>query len=127
MEITPAHMHMHLEVSFRAGMLPIGSNGEPGVQGAVVFGMHGIGVSTPRAAEVAEATAGFANDVHMPNGMMFTIGIWSMMFAAGTPPTFTMLTGSTTRLLGASPKLHWSMAPFTTCLGMLSFSWISFL
>jgi len=33
-----------------------------------------------------------------------------------------MLAGSTIRLLGATPKLHWSMAPFTTCLGMFIYS-----
>jgi len=73
-EITPAHMHMHVEVSFRAGMLASCNIGEPGVQGAVVFGMHGIGVNTPKAADVAEATVGFAIELHMPNGRMFTIG-----------------------------------------------------
>jgi hypothetical protein len=121
-EITPAHEHMHLEVSFRAGMLEINTVGEPGAQGATVFGMHGIGVSTPRAALVAEATVGFAIEVHIPNGMIFIIGLWSMILAAGTPATFTMLTGSTTRLLGATPKLHWSKAPLTTCLGISFYS-----
>jgi hypothetical protein len=37
--------------------------------------MHGIGVSTPMAAAVAAATAGFAGDMHMPNGMMLTMGL----------------------------------------------------
>ena len=36
--------------------------------------MQGIGVSTPRAAAVAAATVGFAIELHIPNGMMFTIG-----------------------------------------------------
>jgi hypothetical protein len=36
--------------------------------------MHGIGVNTPMAAAVAAATAGFAGDMHMPNGVMFAIG-----------------------------------------------------
>lgn len=42
--------------------------GEPGIQGAVVTGMQGIGVKTPNAAAVAEATVGFAGDEHMPKG-----------------------------------------------------------
>jgi hypothetical protein len=57
--------------------------GAPVTQGAGVFGMHGIGVSAPIAADVAAATAGLAREVHIPNGMMFTIGTWSMIFASG--------------------------------------------
>jgi hypothetical protein len=37
--------------------------------------MHGMGVSTPKAAAVAAATEGFAGDMHMPKGMMFTKGM----------------------------------------------------
>jgi len=73
-EITPVHLYMHVEVSFMAGMLAIFIIGEPGVQGGVVFGMHGIVVNTPRAADVAEATAGFAIELHMQYGKMITIG-----------------------------------------------------
>jgi hypothetical protein len=68
--------------------------------------MQGIGVSTPNAAAVAAATAGFAGDMHMPNGMMFTKGTLSMMFASGWFPVLTRFTGSTTRLLGAMPIMH---------------------
>ena len=58
--------------------------GEPGVHGAGMTGMQGMGVSTPKAAVVAEATVGFAREVHMPNGRMLTIGTLSIIFAAGT-------------------------------------------
>jgi hypothetical protein len=34
--------------------------------------MQGTGVSTPAAAVVAVATAGFEGVMHMPNGMMLT-------------------------------------------------------
>jgi len=47
----------------------------PGAQGALVAGMQGIGVSTPDAAAVAEATVGLARDWHMPNGAIFTMGL----------------------------------------------------
>jgi hypothetical protein len=53
-----------------------------------------------------EATAGFAGDMHMPNGMMFTKGTLSMMSASGWFPELTRFTGSTVRLLGAIPMLH---------------------
>lgn len=76
--------------------------------------MQGIGVSTPEAAAVAEATVGLASDMHMPNGMMFTIGMWSLMLAPGGPSTFTRLTGSTTRLDGAIPNEHMRIAPWVT-------------
>ncbi len=71
----PAHMQMHLLVLFNAGMLAIRTVGDPGTQGDVVMGMHGIGVNTPNAAVVAVATVGLAMELHMPNGMMFTIGM----------------------------------------------------
>src|SRR5262249_42293087 len=110
----PAQMHMSFDVSSSAGMLAISTVGAPGAQGAGVFGMHGIGVSTPSAAAVAAATVGFAGLWHMPNGMMFTMGLLSMMLAAGTFVVITRFTGSTTRLLGAKPMLHFSMAPMHT-------------
>lgn len=74
-EMTPPQLHMHLQVMFSAGMLPIMTVGDPGIHGDVVMGMQGIGVSTPIAAAVAEATMGFASDMHMANGGMFTIGL----------------------------------------------------
>jgi hypothetical protein len=76
--------------------------------------MHGMGVSTPSAAAVAAATAGLAGQVHMPKDMMFTMGTWSMMFAAGMLLVFMRLAGNTTRLLGAMPKVHCRVAPLHT-------------
>jgi hypothetical protein len=108
---------MHLEVLFSAGMLPIFTVAEPGAQGALVAGMHGMGVNTPKAAAVAEATVGFAIDEHMPNVGMFTIGTWSMMLAAGAP-AWVMLTGKTLNAAGATPKLHVINAPDVTSCGM---------
>ena len=55
-EMTPPQVHMQVHVLFRAGMPPIVVVAAPGVQGLVVTGMQGIGVNTPRAAAVAEAT-----------------------------------------------------------------------
>jgi len=97
-----------------AGIPPISTVGTPGVHGAIVAGMHGIGVSTPRAAAVADATTGLARLIHIPNDMIFTMGTWSWMFAAGWSPARVRLVGSTTNELGAIPMLHWSIAPFVT-------------
>lgn len=74
MEMHPPHRHMHWLVLLRAGMLLINTVGDPGAHGAGVLGTQGTGVSTPRAADVAAATAGLARLVHMPKGMMFTRG-----------------------------------------------------
>ncbi len=73
--ITPPHAHMHWQVLFNAGMLLISTSGTPGTQGAAVTGTHGMGVSTPKAAAVAAATAGLLGVVHMPNGGMLAIGM----------------------------------------------------
>src|SRR5262249_17859023 len=106
MVMTPSQLHRHCDVLFRAGAPSISTVGDPGTQGAAVAGMHGMGVRTPRAAAVAAATVGFAIEVHIPNGRMFVIGIWSMMLAASGPPSITRWIGKTTSALGASPKLH---------------------
>jgi hypothetical protein len=74
MVMTPPQLHIQVEVLFKAFMLPIISMGDPGDHCWVVTGMHGIGVSTPNAAAVAAATMGLARQLHMPNGMMFTMG-----------------------------------------------------
>ena len=73
--ISPAHMHISVEVLSSVGMFPSITVGAPGTHGAGVAGTQGIGVSTPSLATVAAATTGFAGDLHMPNGMMFTIGM----------------------------------------------------
>jgi len=83
--MTPPQVHMSVEVLLRAGMPPIVTIGEPGAQGATVTGMQGIGVSTPSAAVVAEATAGFEGVMHIPNVGMFTIGKLSIIVAASSP------------------------------------------
>ena len=52
----------------------ISTVGEPGVQGAGITGIQGIGVITPIAAAVAEATVGFASEEHMPKGGILAMG-----------------------------------------------------
>jgi hypothetical protein len=91
---------------------------EPGVHGEVVTGTHGMGVSTPRAAAVAEATAGFAMDMHMPKVGIFVIGMLSAIVAAGAPH-MVLLVGSTTRADGATPKEQVITAPAVTSCDMM--------
>lgn len=73
--ITPAQLHMQTDMLSSAGWPAISVWGAPGVQGELVAGMQGCGVSTPNAAAVAAATCGLATLIHIPNGMMFTNGI----------------------------------------------------
>lgn len=114
-------MHMHVWVLSNAGMFPISNVGAPGIHGEVVAGIQGIGVKTPDAAVVAVATVGFDGVVHIPKGLMFTMGTWSMMLAAGWLPDNVRLTGSTPKDDGATPKLHISMAPLTTWIGTTAY------
>ena len=113
MLMTPPQVHMHLDALLSAGMLAISTVGEPGAHGAGTTGTHGIGVNTPIAADVAEATVGLAMLEHMPNGMMFTMGLLSMMLAAGGPPHIVRLAGKTESADGATPNVHCSIAPAT--------------
>jgi len=117
MVITPPQVHMQVQVLLSAGMPPIIQVAEPGVHGVVVTGMQGIGVKTPRAAAVADATAGLAIDMHIPKVGMFVIGIKSMMLAAGAV-ALTLFTGSTLSAEGAIPNEHIMTAPAVTCVGI---------
>jgi hypothetical protein len=90
----------------RAGLLPIITVGEPGVHGAVVTGMQGWGVNTPKAAEVAAATCGLLKVMHMPKDITFFIGILSIMVAAGMLLVITLFSGVIVREAGAAPKVQ---------------------
>jgi hypothetical protein len=79
-----------------------------------MLGRHGIGVNTPIAAAVAEATCGLDIDMHIPNGGILTIGLFSMMVAAAGPPALTIPTGKTLSAEGAAPKVHIICAPEAT-------------
>lgn len=94
-------------------MFPMSTVGAPGAHGAGVTGTQGIGVSTPSAAVVAEATVGLASEEHIPKGGILTMGFESMMVAAGVPVSV-RFSGSTTSVDGAAPKLHIMFAPMHT-------------
>ena len=114
MEMEPAHMHIHLLLLVSMGFPPAVMVGAPGTQGAVVAGIQGMGVSTPKAAEVAAATVGLAGDLHTPKEGMLLIGAKSMVVAAGLLSTMTIWPGRTVRGAGAAPIVHWSKAPVVT-------------
>lgn len=75
-----------------------------------MLGMQGMGVSTPMAAEVADATVGLANDEHIPNEGMLTMGLKSMILAMGLLASITRFSGVTMSLQGVMPNEHWSVA-----------------
>jgi len=99
-----------MQLLSRAGIEPTMTVVLPGAQGALVTGTHGIGVSTPIAAEVADATVGFASDIQVPNVGTFTNGLLSMIVATGmftmTPPVGRIVRGA-----GAAPNEHFIIAP----------------
>jgi len=109
--ISPAQAHISLQLVSSAGKPAIVTVGVPGVHGAVSTGIHGAGVNTPIAAAVSAITAGLLVLMHMANGGTFTIGLLSMIVAAGIPPAVTRFSGRTIRAAGVVPKLHFSMAP----------------
>src|SRR5271163_5301507 len=115
--MTPAQVHISLEVESSAGIFPIRTVGAPGAHGAGVTGTQGTGVSTPAAAVVAVITAGFVGAEHIPKGGIFTIGLLSMMLAAGVPVSV-LFWGRTTSVDGAAPKLHSIAAPMQTCIAI---------
>lgn len=104
MEMTPPQLHIHLLELFNAGLPQTSTVGEPGVHGAAHTGTHGIGVSTPRAAEVAAATVGLAILLHIPK-VIGGFGI-SIIVAAGSFEFSTVICEVTTSGAGATPKLH---------------------
>ena len=104
---------MSLQLSSSAGMLPMSSL-PPGAQGETMAGMHGIGVSTPIAAAVADATVGLDMDWHMPKGMTLTMGAKSMMVALGLFCIMGRRGTVIASVEGVIPKVHFSMAPMHT-------------
>ena len=111
--MTPPHAHMHLALLMSAGMF-ITFTCPGGAQGAVITGTHGIGVSVPKAAAVADATVGLAKDWHIPKGMIFDMGAMSIILAMSIFPHFGRNGTLTISDDGAIPKLHCSIAPIQT-------------
>lgn len=101
--ILPPQAHLHLEFFVSAFLFAIFTLLEPGFHGPAISGMHGIGVSTPIAAEVAADTVGLDIDLHIPKGGILTIGILSITVAAGRLSANTLLIGGTTSVLGVRP------------------------
>ena len=111
---------MHLHVLFSAGFPPTNTVGDPGAQGAAIIGVQGIGVNTPAAAAVAADTLGFAMDVHIPKGIIFVVGMLSIIDAAGILLHITLAVGRTLSTDGAIPKLHISCAPEVTMIATIN-------
>jgi hypothetical protein len=111
-EITPAHVHIHLDELLRAGDFRNITVSDPGAHGAVT-GTHGVGVNTPLAAAVADAVVGFAKDEHVANGGILDTGIESRILAATFLSAITVGT-DTMRVEGADPKLQDMLADRAT-------------
>lgn len=121
----PPHWHMSMESLVRAGLPPINSFGLPGIQGPAIIGIHGMGVSTPKAAAVALATFGLARLLHIPNGIIFITEMLSMMDARAWE-LMTLAPGRTFNTDGAAPNEQVMDAPAQTQHGIYISSYINF-
>lgn len=106
--------------SVRHGCPPTSTVNCAGIHAAVT-GVHGCGVSTPNAAAVAEATAGFVSDEHIPNGPMFANGAPSATTHAGTPPMRVVKLDVPLKTLGIVPNVHRVVPPVTHATINISF------
>lgn len=98
----------------RIGFPPTSFVGASGVHGPVGTGTQGqgVGIGLP-------IPAGFAGELHTPNGGMFVIGTKSITVPTGLPSKSTGLgMGVGTKTDGAAPNAHCSWAPATTGSGM---------
>lgn len=120
--IIPPHVHINFELLLRDGIPATRTVGEPGIHGAVVTGMQGMGVSTPIAAAVAAATVGFEGEMHIEKGRILTKGLLSMILAIGIA-VLTLFKGRTVNELGDTPKLHLSIAPPHTAIPIIIPHW----
>lgn len=103
-----------MELSVKAGLPFTMTVVDPGTHVPTILGIHGIGVKTPKAAAVAEATVGLAKLLHIPKDMIFTNGLLSITVAIGCDDTFTKLVGKTVNVDGIAPKEHIKIAPLHT-------------
>ena len=85
-EIMPPHWHISLVVLLRSGFPQTWTVGTPTTHVPGIAGVQGAGVNTPRAAEVAEMTAGLLGQEHMPK----VAGLLSMMVATFKFMAFTV-------------------------------------
>jgi hypothetical protein len=106
--------------SFVRHFKPLASGAGPHIQIPAVTGTHGCGVSTPNAAAVAAATAGFDIAVHIPKGSKFDIPALSCTVAAGIPEKLTLFCDVTTSDPGAVPFVHIHEAPVTTGIAIIT-------
>ena len=113
MEIWPAYIHMHLQSCVRQGF-PCAKTILPAGIHALVAGMHGCGVNTPSAAAVAAATCGFANDEHIPKGLILIIDFASVKVATGLPLIWIIGALVAFNTDGVVPNEHATVAPLFT-------------
>lgn len=109
-EICPPQLHIHLQLSNNTGKLEIFTC-PPGAHGAAITGIQGMGVSTPIAADVAEATVGLASDWHMPKGAILTIGLLSMILPIAMFINLGRVGSIIDKVDGANPNVHCKSAP----------------
>ena len=97
-----------------------------GIQGDIITGIHGMGVSTPSLVAVAAATAGFVIVLHIPKDFIFTIEMQSVTEATFVPFISTLFRGVTISEHGVAPNEHAMIDPFITTDITVAFNSLSF-
>ena len=115
MVMTPLQRQLSMDVLLSAGKLLTSTVGEPGIQGATVFGTQGAGVKNTGGGLFV---AGFVGLLHIPKGGIFTVGLKSMIVAISMD-VFTVPAGIV-RLEGATPNVHIIIAPPHTQMAIVS-------
>lgn len=86
-----------------------------GAQGAVVFGTQGAGVNKTGSGRFV---AGLTTLLHMPKGIMFALGLLSIIVAIG-PLAIMVVCAFVFRVAGAVPKVHCKFAPIHTPIAIV--------
>jgi len=110
----PPKAHMSIESLFSIGPILVKTVGFIGIHVPAGVGIHGPGVSTPIAAAVNAAVAGFIRLMHTPNGAMLRNGTQSAIFPMGPAFPITMDAGRNVSTPGAAPSGHIAGAPTHT-------------
>ena len=117
----PAHTHMVLLVSNKAGFFPILVFLATGFQGITGRGIQEEGTNTGTGPAIFQFI-GFAGDLHCPKAGIFKKGIISNLLAKGLAIfVVVQFKGSTTIDFGPEPKEHLILAPLQTHLGIINF------
>lgn len=113
-DMEPPYAHISFASLQKHGLFPASIFASAGIHVPAGTIVQGCGVNTPRAAAVADATWGFARELHIPKPAIFTGNPVSVIVAIGFPSAKTVIWDVTFNVPGAVPKGQISDAPDAT-------------